>query len=47
MLFDTDVAIDANTTVPNRDGDDPNYDHMLWVMNQEPLAGSSVGPSVL
>jgi hypothetical protein len=33
-LFATDVAIDANTSVPNWDGDDPDYDHVLWVMNQ-------------
>ena len=37
VLFDTDIAIDANTTVPDWDGDDPDYDHVLWVMNQEPL----------
>jgi hypothetical protein len=33
-LFDVDVTIDADTTVPGWDGDDPDYDHVLWVMNQ-------------
>jgi len=34
-LFDSaDVTIDANTTTPNWDGDHPDYDHVLWVMNQ-------------
>ena len=38
------VTIDADTAVPDWDGDDPDYDHVLWVMNQEPVAGTSVGP---
>jgi hypothetical protein len=33
-LFATDVAIDAKTTTPNWDGNSPDYDHVLWVMNR-------------